>query len=99
MSAYLIAHLTVANPDAFEAYRAAVPEVIARFGGRYLVRGGAVETLEGEWRVPRLVVIAFDSMAQAKRFYDSPDYQEILPLRLTAADGDVVLVEGVPDNS
>ncbi len=99
MSAYLIAHLTVTNPDAFEAYRAAVPEVIAHFGGRYLVRGGEVETLEGDWRVPRLVVIAFDSMAQAKRFYDSPDYQEILPLRLAAADGDVVLVEGVPDNS
>ena len=99
MSAYLIAHLTVTNPDAFEAYRAAVPEVIAHFGGRYLVRGGEVETLEGDWRVPRLVVIAFDSMAQAKRFYDSPDYQEILPLRLAAAEGDVVLVEGVPDNS
>ncbi len=99
MSAYLIAHLTVTDPDAFEAYRAAVPEVIARFGGRYLVRGGAVETLEGEWRVPRIVIIAFDSMAQARRFYESPDYQEILPLRLAAAKGDVALVEGVPDNS
>jgi uncharacterized protein (DUF1330 family) len=74
-----------------------VPAVIARFGGRYLVRGGAVETLEGDWRVPRLVVIAFDSMAQAKRFYYSPEYQEILPLRLAAAEGEVVLVEGVPD--
>ena len=99
MSAYLIAHLTVTDPDAFEAYRAAVPEVIARFGGRYLVRGGDVETLEGEWRVPRIVIIAFDSMAQARRFYESPDYQEILPLRLAAAKGDVALVEGVPDNS
>jgi uncharacterized protein (DUF1330 family) len=99
MSAYLIAHLTVTDPDALEAYRAAVPEVISRFGGRYLVRGGAVETLEGGWRVPRIVIIAFDSMAQAKRFYESPDYQAILPLRLAAATGDVVLVEGVPDDS
>ena len=99
MSAYLVAHLTVTDPDALEAYRAAVPEVIARFGGRYLVRGGAVETLEGEWRVPRLVIVAFDSMAQAKRFYESPDYQEILPLRLAAAEGDVVLVEGVSEAS
>ncbi len=99
MPAYLIAHLTVTDPDAFEAYRAAVPEVIARFGGHYLVRGGAVETLEGEWRIPRIVIIAFDSMAQAKRFNESPDYQEILPLRLAAAKGDVVLVEGVPDDS
>jgi len=99
MSAYLVAHLAVTDPQAFEAYRAAVPEVIARFGGRYLVRGGAVETLEGEWRVPRLVIIAFDSMAQAKRFYESPEYQEILPLRLAAADGEVVLVEGEPGAS
>jgi uncharacterized protein (DUF1330 family) len=97
MSAYLVAHLAVTDLDAFEKYRAAVPEVIARFGGRYLVRGGTVETLEGEWRVPRLVVIAFDSMAQAKRFYHSPEYQAILPLRLAAAEGEVVLVEGVPD--
>ena len=99
MSAYLVAHLNITDPKAFEAYRAAVPDVIARFGGTYLVRGGAVETLEGEWRVPRLVIIAFESMAQAKRFYDSPDYQEILPLRLAAAQGEVVLVEGVPDGS
>ena len=97
MSAYLVAHLNITDPTAFEAYRAAVPEVIARFGGTYLVRGGAVETLEGEWRVPRLVIIAFESMAQAKRFYDSPDYQEILPLRLAAAQGEVALVQGVPD--
>ncbi len=97
MAAYLVAHLNITDPKAFEAYRAAVPDVIARFGGTYLVRGGAVETLEGEWRVPRLVIIAFESMAQAKRFYDSTDYQEILPLRLAAAQGEVVLVEGVPD--
>ncbi len=97
MSAYLVAHLSVTDPTAFEDYRAAVPAVIARFGGRYLVRGGRVEVLEGEWRVPRLVILAFDSMEQARRFYDSPEYQEILPLRLGAAKGEVVLVEGVPD--
>lgn len=97
MSAYLVAHLNVTDPGAFESYRAVVPEVIARFGGSYLVRGGAVETLEGEWRVPRLVIIAFENMAQAKRFYESQDYQEILPLRLATAQGEVVLVEGVPD--
>ena len=97
MSAYLVAHLSVTDPDAFEKYRAAAPEVIAGFGGRYLVRGGAVEPLEGDWRVARLVVIAFESMAQAKRFYHSPEYQAILPLRLASAEGEVVLVEGVPE--
>jgi len=95
MPAYLIAHLDITDPSLFESYRAAVPGVIAGFGGRYLVRGGAVEVLEGEWQVPRLVILAFDSLDQAKRFYRSPEYQEILPLRLAAAKGDVVLVEGM----
>ena len=95
MAAYLIAHLTVTDPEAFQDYRAAVPAVIQRYGGRYLMRGGAVETLEGQWRVPRLVVIEFPSLDEAKRFYHSADYQEILPLRLAAAQCDVVLAEGV----
>jgi uncharacterized protein (DUF1330 family) len=95
MAAYLIAHLTVTDPEAFQVYGAAVPAVIERFGGRYLMRGGAVETLEGQWRVPRLVVIEFPGLDQAKRFYHSADYQEILPLRLAAAQGEVVLAEGV----
>lgn len=95
MAGYLIAHLKVTDPEAFEDYRAAVPAVIERYGGRYLVRGGAVEVLEGDWTVPRLIVLEFSSLAEAKRFYDSPDYREILPLRLRAADGTVVLAEGV----
>ena len=95
MAAYLIAHLTVTDPEAFQDYRAAVPAVIQRFGGRYLLRGGAVETLEGHWQVPRLVVIEFPGMDEAKRFYHSAEYQEILPLRLAAAQSDVVLAEGV----
>ena len=95
MAAYLIAHLTVTDSDAFQDYRAAVPAVIQRFGGRYLVRGGAVETLEGQWQVPRLVMIEFPGMDEAKRFYHSADYQKILPLRLAAAQGEVVLAEGI----
>ena len=96
MPAYLIAHLEVTQPEEFEKYRAVVPAVIERYNGRYLVRGGDMEVLEGDWRIPRLVIIAFESMAEAKRFYDSADYQEILPLRLAAAKGTVVLAEGLP---
>ena len=95
MAGYLIAHLSVEDAQAFEKYRAAVPSVIAQFGGRYLVRGGKVEVVEGDWSVPRLVILAFDSLEQAKRFYDSPEYQAILPLRLAASKGTVVLAEGV----
>lgn len=95
MAAYLIAHIEVTDPEAFKDYGAAVPAVVERFGGRYLVRGGAVEALEGDWTIPRLVIIAFADMAVAQRFYDSADYQEILPLRLAATKGTVALVEGV----
>lgn len=95
MPGYLIAQLEITDAEAFEAYRAAVPAVVERFGGRYLVRGGALDVLEGDWPAPRLVVIAFDSAAQARRFYDSPEYREILPLRLRAAKGAVAIAEAV----
>jgi uncharacterized protein (DUF1330 family) len=95
MAAYLIANLTVRDPQRFEAYRQAVPAVIARFGGRYLVRGGAVEVREGAPGLERVVVLEFPDMAAARAFYESPDYAPLLELRLAAADGSVALVEGV----
>ena len=95
MAAYLIAHLDVTDPEAFQAYREKVPAIIAAHGGRYLVRGGKAEVLEGDWRVPRLVILEFKDMAAAKGFYDSPEYQEILPLRTDNAEGTVALVEGI----
>lgn len=95
MKAYLVAHVQVRDAEGFEAYRAKVPAVIERFGGRYLIRGGAAHPLEGDWTVPRLVVVEFDSLEAARAFYESPDYQEILPLRLAASDGTAAIVEGV----
>lgn len=95
MKAYLVAHIQVRDAEGFEAYRAKVPAVIERFGGRYLIRGGVAHPLEGDWTVPRLVVIEFDSLEAARAFYDSPDYQEILPLRLAASEGTAAIVEGV----
>ncbi len=95
MSAYLVAHVKVTNPEAFKAYGAAVPAVVEAFGGRYLVRGGDPEVREGNWTVPRLVIIEFDDLEAARRFYESPEYQEILPLRLAASDGTVALVPGI----
>ncbi|WP_420345787.1 DUF1330 domain-containing protein [Pelagibius sp.] len=95
MAAYIVAHLDVTDPKAFEAYREAVPAIIATHGGRYLVRGGAAETLEGEWTVPRLIILEFPDKAAAEGFYHSAAYQEILPLRLANAEGTVAIVEGV----
>ena len=99
MAGYLIAQIEITDPDAFESYRAAVPKVIAKFGGRYLVRGGEIEVREGESPISRLVIVAFDSVDQVRRFYESPEYQEILPLRLAASKGSVVIIEGIKDTS
>ena len=94
MTAYLIAQLTITDPAGFEAYREAVPPVIAAHGGRYLARAGAMTRLEGEPGGPRIVVLEFQDAAAAERFYHSPEYQKILPLRLRSASGSVVIVDG-----
>jgi len=92
---YLIANITVTDPDRFEAYREAVPPLIAAHGGRYIVRGGKTEAVEGTDPYRRLVVLEFPSLAAAKAFYESPDYAPVLRIRLAASEGQVVLVEGV----
>ena len=96
MAAYLIANITVTDPAGFEAYRAAVPAVIARFGGRYLVRGGAVEAKEGAPGLDRVVILEFPDMAAARAFYDSADYAPLLAMRLATTTGSLALVEGMP---
>jgi uncharacterized protein (DUF1330 family) len=82
--------------EQYEAYRAAVPAVIARFGGRYLVRGGAVEPKEGEPGLNRVVILEFPDMARARGFYDSADYAPLLAMRLASSTGTLALVEGMP---
>src|SRR5690348_14836571 len=90
MAAYFIVELDVHDPDLFERYRPIAAETIARYGGRYLVRGGAVETIEGGWAPRRVVVLEFPSVEQAKGWYHSTDYAEGLRLRQAAANGRVI---------
>ncbi|MGD1880471.1 MAG: DUF1330 domain-containing protein [Kiloniellaceae bacterium] len=94
MPAYVIAQLTVTDPEGFEAYRQAAPPVIEAYGGRCLVRGSTTSPLEGDHDKPRVIVLEFPDKAAAERFYNSPEYQEILPLRRNTATGSVVVVEG-----
>jgi uncharacterized protein (DUF1330 family) len=94
MAAYLIANLTITDPERYPDYRAKVPAVIAQYGGRYLVRGGAVHPLEGEPGFDRFVVLEFPSLEAAKRFYDSPEYAPLLKLRTETTRSHVALVEG-----
>ena len=95
MPAYLIVQLTIHDPDTYDRYRVETPALIERFGGRFVVRGGDPEVLEGGARPGRVVVVEFPSRERAKRFYESPEYQAILPLRAAASEGTAVLVDGV----
>ncbi len=95
MAAYVLAQLRVHDPTTFQHYREKVAPLIERFGGRYIVRGGEVSPLEGQVADPRLVIIEFADRDAARRWYESEAYQEILPLRLNAASGSVVIVDGV----
>jgi uncharacterized protein (DUF1330 family) len=95
MSAYFVAELEVTNPTAMEAYRAAVPATLAQYGGRFLARGGATELVEGGPQPKRVVILEFADTAAVKRWYDSPEYQKILPMRLANSTGRAFIVEGV----
>ena len=94
MAAYLILDIHVTDPDGYQPYRERASGIIESYGGRYLVRGGAHELVEGEWDADRIVVVEFPSVEQAHTAYNSPEYQEILPIRLGASEGKAILVEG-----
>jgi len=93
--AYFIVDNEVTDPAGFEEYRKQVPATVARYGGKFLVRGGQVPTLEGDWKAKRMVVTEFPNIEQARRWYDSEEYRAFKALRLRTARGSVVLVEGV----
>lgn len=95
MAAYIIADVRVSDPAAYEAYRRQVGATLERYGGRFLVRGGAVQSLEGGWEPQRIVVLVFESVERARAWYDSPEYGPLLRLRQGASEGRFVLVEGV----
>jgi uncharacterized protein (DUF1330 family) len=95
MSAYFVVELDVRNADAMAEYRAAVPATLAQYGGRFVVRGGATELVEGGPEPKRIVILEFADAAAIKRWYNSPEYQKILPGRLENATGRAFIVEGV----
>ena len=95
MHAYLSADFEATAVRAYEAYRRHVPEMISAHEGRYLVRGGAAEVLEGSWQPRRMVVLEFPSMARLRAFYDSADYAPLKALRMDASDPRILAVEGI----
>jgi len=95
MPAYFVAELETTNPAGMEAYRAAVPATLAQYGGRFVVRGGASELVEGGPEPKRIVILEFADRAAIKRWYDSPEYQKILPGRLENSTGRAFIIDGI----
>jgi uncharacterized protein (DUF1330 family) len=96
MAAYVVGRLQMRDPSWIEKYRATVPSIVAKHGGKYLVRGGKMETLEGEAPLPTsYVILEFPSMDQAKAFYHDPAYAPFIALRQSGSDVEMVLVEGL----
>jgi uncharacterized protein (DUF1330 family) len=94
MPAYVIAETDLHDAEQYERYKAAAPDTIAKYGGRYVARGGDLAVLEGDWRPPRLVILEFEDLAAAKRWYASPEYAAAKQLREGAATMRLVAVEG-----
>jgi uncharacterized protein (DUF1330 family) len=96
MAAYLTAFLEVTDQEAYRAYQVQIPGLIQRYNGRFLARGGTLDVLEGSVTPKRGVIIEFPTLELARKFYHSPEYQEILSIRTNNARSDLVaIVEGL----
>ena len=94
MAAYVIAEVTVTDPQGFEDYRQMVPATVAQYGGKFVVRGGAIEKLEGNWEPKRLVIIEFESAERAKQWWASEEYREAKALRQRTAQTNLLVIQG-----
>lgn len=94
MPAYFVVELEITNQAGFAPYRAAVGATVEKYGGRFLTRGGAAELIEGGPELKRIVILEFADVAAFKRWYDSPEYQKILPDRLNNSTARAFVVEG-----
>jgi uncharacterized protein (DUF1330 family) len=95
MPAYVIVETDIQDPEQYEQYKAASLAAVAGGGGRFIVRGGEVAVLEGDWQPSRLVVLEFPDLEAARRWYASADYQQAKKLRDGAANLNMVAVEGL----
>jgi len=95
MAAYIFVQVDVKDPARYERYKSLVPPSLQNFGGRFIVRGGKTETLEGDWAPKRFVVVEFPSVEQAKAWWASQEYAEAKALRQATAVSQMILAEGV----
>jgi uncharacterized protein (DUF1330 family) len=95
MATYLFAEVEITNPNGLEPYRVAVGDTVTKYGGRFIVRGGATRLLEGGPEPKVVVIVEFPDAAAFDRWWNSPEYQKILPNRLDNSTGRLFVVEGV----
>jgi uncharacterized protein (DUF1330 family) len=94
MAAYILAEIEITNPEGYKEYSKQVPATIAKYGGRFLIRGGASDALEGEWPQRRRVLLEFPTMEAARNWWSSPDYEKPKAMRQAASKGRLLLMEG-----
>ena len=94
MSAYIIADISVHDPKLYKEYASVAPGFVEKHQGRYVVRGGEVDVVEGNWHPQRLVVVEFSSTEHAHAFLQDPDYQSVAAMRHAATTSNLIVVEG-----
>jgi uncharacterized protein (DUF1330 family) len=94
MSAYIIVEIEVQDPSGYEEYKKLAGATVAAHGGKYIVRGGKTEVLEGDWQPKRIVVLEFESMNRAKQWLNCEEYREPRKMRHRTAKTNMILVEG-----
>lgn len=95
MSAYVIVDIEITDPSGYEEYKQLAPVAVKLHGGKYIARGGHIETLEGDWKTNRLVILEFESIDKAKAWLNSPEYAPARALRHQYARTNMIIVEGV----
>jgi uncharacterized protein (DUF1330 family) len=95
MAGYIIVDIEVTDPIGYEQYKALAGATVEKYGGEYVVRGGAAETLEGDWKPKRLVILKFESAARAKEWLNSSEYREPRQMRQRTANSNMIVVEGI----
>jgi uncharacterized protein (DUF1330 family) len=98
MPAYVIVDITVRDRESYERYKQLAAPTVAAYGGRYVVRGGATETLEGSWKPARLVVLEFPDVAAGRAWWASSEYAPAKALRQSCADTEMLVVDGYLDS-
>ena len=94
MVGYIIADIKITDPDEYQKYAKQTASTLEPYGGKFIVRGGQPETLEGDWNAKRIVIIEFPSVEQAKTWYDSLEYSAIIGIRHRSADSNILIVHG-----